>query len=58
MTIDISQFFQVFFDEAEELLAEKERLLLAVDLAALGECAVAHVEALADRPSRTVGTNG
>lgn len=31
MTIDISQFFQVFFDEAEELLAEKERLLLAVD---------------------------
>lgn len=28
------------------------------DLAALGECAVAHVEALADRPSRTVGTNG
>ena len=35
MTIDISQFFQVFFDEAEELLAEKERLLLAVDIAAL-----------------------
>ncbi|MEF2267719.1 chemotaxis protein CheA [Janthinobacterium sp. LS2A] len=34
MTIDISQFFQVFFDEAEELLAEKERLLLAVDIAA------------------------
>lgn len=34
MTIDISQFFQVFFDEAEELLAEKERLLLAVDVAA------------------------
>ncbi|MES2074974.1 MAG: chemotaxis protein CheA [Pseudomonadota bacterium] len=32
MTIDISQFFQVFFDEAEELLAEMERLLLAVDL--------------------------
>lgn len=32
MTIDISQFFQVFFDEAEELLAEKERLLLAVDI--------------------------
>jgi two-component system chemotaxis sensor kinase CheA len=30
MTIDISQFFQVFFDEAEELLAEMERLLLAV----------------------------
>ncbi len=34
MTIDISQFFQVFFDEAEELLAEKERLLLAVDVSA------------------------
>lgn len=34
MTIDMSQFFQVFFDEAEELLAEKERLLLAVDIAA------------------------
>jgi two-component system chemotaxis sensor kinase CheA len=33
MTIDISQFYQVFFDEAEELLAEKERLLLAVDVA-------------------------
>ena len=33
MTIDISQFFQVFFDEAEELLAEMERLLLAVDVA-------------------------
>ncbi len=34
MTIDMSQFFQVFFDEAEELLAEKERLLLAVDISA------------------------
>jgi len=34
MTIDISQFYQVFFDEAEELLAEMERLLLGVDLAA------------------------
>ena len=34
MTIDISQFFQVFYDEAEELLAEMERLLLAVDIAA------------------------
>jgi two-component system chemotaxis sensor kinase CheA len=32
MTIDMSQFFQVFFDEAEELLAEKEKLLLAVDI--------------------------
>ncbi len=34
MTIDISQFYQVFFDEAEELLAEMERLLLVVDVAA------------------------
>jgi len=34
MSIDISQFYQVFFDEAEELLAEMERLLLAVDVAA------------------------
>jgi two-component system, chemotaxis family, sensor kinase CheA len=32
MTIDMSQFFQVFFDEADELLAEKEKLLLAIDL--------------------------
>jgi two-component system chemotaxis sensor kinase CheA len=34
MTIDIKQFYQVFFDEAEELLAEMERLLLGVDVAA------------------------
>ena len=34
MNIDMSQFFEVFFDETDELLAEKERLLLAVDLAA------------------------
>ena len=34
MTIDMSQFYQVFFDEAEELLAEKEKLLLAVDISA------------------------
>ena len=34
MIIEISQFFQVFFDEAEELLAEKERLLLGLDPAA------------------------
>ena len=33
MNIDMSQFFEVFFDETDELLAEKERLLLAVDLA-------------------------
>lgn len=32
MTIDMSQFFQVFFDEADELLAEMEKLLLAVDV--------------------------
>ena len=32
MTIDMSQFFQVFFDEAEELLAEKEKLLLGIDV--------------------------
>jgi len=31
MTIDMSQFFQVFFEEAEELLAEMEKLLLALD---------------------------
>ncbi|MEO8406928.1 MAG: Hpt domain-containing protein, partial [Oxalobacteraceae bacterium] len=37
MTIDMSQFFQVFFDETEELLAEKERLLLEVDLANPGK---------------------
>ncbi len=34
MSLEISQFFQVFFDEAEELLAEKERLLLGLDPAA------------------------
>ena len=32
MTIDMSQFYQVFFDEAEELLAEMEKLLLAVNI--------------------------
>jgi two-component system chemotaxis sensor kinase CheA len=32
MTIDMSQFFLVFFDESDELLAEKERLLLELDL--------------------------
>ncbi|KZE32722.1 chemotaxis protein CheA [Crenobacter luteus] len=34
MLIDMSQFHQVFFDEAEEHLAAMESLLLAVDLAA------------------------
>ncbi len=37
MTIDMSQFFQVFFDETEELLAEMEKLLLAVDVSAPDE---------------------
>lgn len=32
MTIDMSQFYEVFFDEAEELLAEAEGLLLDIDL--------------------------
>ena len=32
MNIDMSQFFEVFFDETDELLAEKEKLLLAIDL--------------------------
>ena len=35
MSIEISQFFEVFFDEAEELLAEMEKLLLAIDFAAV-----------------------
>lgn len=34
MTVDMSQFFQVFFDETEELLAEMEKLLLAIDTSA------------------------
>ena len=34
MSFDMSQFHQVFFEEAEEHLAEMERLLVAVDLAA------------------------
>ncbi|MEN3366872.1 MAG: two-component system, chemotaxis family, sensor kinase CheA [Burkholderiales bacterium] len=34
MTIDMSQFFQVFYDETEELLAEMEKLLLAIDISA------------------------
>ncbi|MDR5744986.1 Hpt domain-containing protein, partial [Caballeronia sp. LZ029] len=33
MTLDITQFYQGFFDEAEELLAQMERLLLALDIA-------------------------
>src|SRR5690606_3450592 len=30
---DLSQFFETFFDEADELLADMERLLLGLDLA-------------------------
>jgi two-component system chemotaxis sensor kinase CheA len=33
MSIDMSQFYQVFFDESDELLAEAERLLMALDIA-------------------------
>jgi two-component system chemotaxis sensor kinase CheA len=33
-SIDISQFFEVFFDESEELLAEMESLLMAIDIRA------------------------
>ena len=32
MTIDMSQFYEIFFDEAEELLAEAERLLLGISV--------------------------
>jgi len=32
MTIDMSQFYEVFFDESEELLAEAERLLLGINI--------------------------
>lgn len=35
MSMEISQFFQVFFDEADELLAEAERLLLGLDPASI-----------------------
>ena len=34
MTIDMSQFYQVFFEESAELLEEMERLLLELDVAA------------------------
>ncbi|MFA5914315.1 MAG: Hpt domain-containing protein, partial [Burkholderiales bacterium] len=33
MTIDMSQFYQVFFEESAELLEEMERLLLELDVA-------------------------
>ncbi|MBI3529287.1 MAG: chemotaxis protein CheA [Betaproteobacteria bacterium] len=32
MSTDMSQFYQIFFEEAAELLAEKENLLLGLDL--------------------------
>ncbi len=32
MSIDMSQFYEVFFEEAEELLAEAETLLLGIDM--------------------------
>ena len=32
MTIDMSQFYEVFFDESDELLAEAERLLLDLNI--------------------------
>jgi two-component system chemotaxis sensor kinase CheA len=32
MTIDMTQFFQTFFEETEELLAETEQLLLGIDV--------------------------
>ena len=34
MSIDIAEFYQTFFDEADELLDEMERLLIALDPAA------------------------
>lgn len=32
MSIDVSQFFQVFFDESEELLSDMESLLLSINV--------------------------
>ena len=32
MTIDITQFYQTFFDEADELLAQLEQLLLNLNV--------------------------
>ena len=32
MSLDITQFYETFFDEADELLAEMERLLLGIDV--------------------------
>ena len=33
MTLDITQFYQTFFDEADELLAQMEQLRLNLDIA-------------------------
>jgi two-component system chemotaxis sensor kinase CheA len=40
VAIDVDQFFQVFFDESEELLADMESLLLSINVAApdIEEC--------------------
>lgn len=37
MSIDMSQFYQVFFEEAAELLAEMETLLVSMDTSAPGQ---------------------
>jgi len=37
MTIDMSQFYQVFFEESAELLEEMERLLLELDVGSPGK---------------------
>jgi len=37
MTVDMSQFYEVFFDESEELLAEAERLLLEINIESPGD---------------------
>jgi len=33
--LDLSQFYETFFDEADELLAQMEQLLLELDLVAV-----------------------
>jgi two-component system chemotaxis sensor kinase CheA len=37
MTVDMSQFYQVFFDEAAEHLANMEQMLLDIDLASIDD---------------------
>ena len=46
MNLDLSQFFGAFFEEAEELLVDMERLLLNLD--------VANPSSVARTPSRVV----